>query len=59
MYIYAGSRPGLTGSPGSRVNPPGRPGLTGFLRKLVFNFARTGPATGSTRRAGPGLITVM
>jgi hypothetical protein len=67
----AGSRPGLSGS---WVDPPGRPGLAGFLHLPVFLLTRTGPATGSagsrvdppgrsvpgsTRRAGPGLITMV
>jgi len=45
----AGSRPGLPGSPGSWVDPPGRPGLAGFLHLLVFLLTRTGPA----RRVDP------
>jgi hypothetical protein len=43
-----GSRPGLPGSPGSWVDPPGRPGLAGSLHRPVFWQTRTGPATGST-----------
>jgi hypothetical protein len=31
-----GSRPGLPGSPGSWVDPPGRPGLAGSLHRPVF-----------------------
>jgi hypothetical protein len=54
-----GYRPGLPRSPGSWVDPPGQPGLTGSLHRPVFWQNRTGPATGSTRRAGPGLITMI
>jgi hypothetical protein len=31
-----GSRPGLPGSPGSWVDPPGRPGLAGSLHRPIF-----------------------
>ena len=38
VYIYnkAGSQPGLPGSAGFRVDPPGRPGLTGPIPRLFF-----------------------
>jgi hypothetical protein len=35
-------------SSGSWVDPPGRPGLAGFLHLPVFLLTRTGLATGST-----------
>jgi len=44
IYIYVGSHPGL---PGSWVDPPGRPGLTGFLHSPVFWATRTDPVPGS------------
>ena len=31
-----GSQPGFPGSPGFRVNPPGRPGFAGPIPKQVF-----------------------
>ena len=53
-----GSQPGLPGSPGFRVDPPGRPGFTGPTLERVFSSTRTGPRPGSTRRAGPGFKTL-
>ena len=35
-WRVTGSRPGLPGSPGSWVDPPGRPGLAGSLHRPVF-----------------------
>jgi hypothetical protein len=35
------------------------PGLTSFLHSPVFWETRTGPAPGSTHRAGPGFITMI
>jgi len=32
----AGSRPGLPGSTGSWVEPPGRPGFVGSLHRPIF-----------------------
>jgi len=40
-------RLGLPGSPGSWVDPPGRPGFTGPTPKRVFTSTRTGPRPGS------------
>jgi hypothetical protein len=37
----------LPGSPGSWVDPPGRPGFTGPTPKRVFTSTRTGPRPGS------------
>ena len=37
----------------------GQPSFAGFLYLPVFLLTRTGPATGSTRRASPGLITML
>jgi hypothetical protein len=42
------SCPGLPGSPGSWVDPPGRSGFAGSLHRPVFWQTRTGPTTGST-----------
>jgi hypothetical protein len=63
MYIYkkrTGSQPSFPGSPGFRVDPPGRPGqlLGGFLLRPepVPGPSRPGPV--STRRAGPGFKTM-
>jgi hypothetical protein len=36
-----------------------QPGFTGFLSILVPYLTRTGPATESTRRARPDLITMI
>ena len=47
-----------SGSPGSGVDLPSRPGFARFLHWLVFCLTRTGPATGLTR-AGSGLITMI
>jgi hypothetical protein len=47
LYIYVGSRPGLTGLPGSWVDLPGQPGFTGFFLLLVFCLTQTGSATES------------
>jgi hypothetical protein len=35
-WRVTGSRPSLPGSPGSWVDPPGRPGLAGSLHRPVF-----------------------
>ena len=43
----AGSHPGLVGWTGSRVDPPGRSGLTGSIPKRVLTFTRTGSMPGS------------
>jgi hypothetical protein len=67
MAVDALQMPGLVwvclGRPGHgltrRVDPPGRPGLAGFLHLPVFFLTRTGSATGSTHRAGSGLITMI
>ena len=37
----------LTGWPGSRVDPPGRPGFPGPIPERVFAFTRNGPRLGS------------
>jgi hypothetical protein len=42
-----GSQPGLPGSPGFRVDPPGRSGFTGPTPERVFASTRTGPRPGS------------
>jgi hypothetical protein len=53
-----GSHPGLPGSTGFRVDPPGRSGFTESAPKKVFTSTRTGSRPGSTRRAGPGFKTM-
>jgi hypothetical protein len=60
----AGSLPGLLGSAGFWVDPPGRPGFVGQLpgRFLLRPGPVQGPSQpgpGSTRRAGPGFKTVI
>ena len=54
-----GSQPGLPGSPGFRVDPPGRPGFAGPTPRRVFTKTRTGPMPGLACRAGPGFKTMV